>query len=198
MSNQHAGLTQVPTNQRSHPSHPSPPATWTIDPSHSSVSLAWRKHRLWTITGRRHCFGVIHLDQLPPLGVIQFAPPSGLPVLTMALDLASAEPDDTALDAVLGGPEVVDAGRHRWWTLRSESLEVLPTGVWRVMAILTLNGSAGLVELQLEVDAKASSADWLVLRGHGVLDRRAFGMGGPASTVTPPDPARPIRSCQAS
>jgi hypothetical protein len=36
-------------------SHPRPIGTWTIDPTHSSVSLAWRKLRLWTITGRRPC-----------------------------------------------------------------------------------------------------------------------------------------------
>jgi len=185
MSNQHAGLTQAPTNQRSHPPHPSPPATRTIDPSHSSVTLTWRKHRLRTITGRRHCFGLIHLDQLPPVGVIQFEQPSGLPVLTIALDPTSLQPHDTDLNAMLGGPDVVDAGRHRWWTLRSESLEVLPTGVWRVMATLTPNGTPGLVELQLEVDPKASTADWLVLRGHGVLERRGVGIARPVSTRTP-------------
>ena len=38
-------------------SHPNPIGTWTIDPTLSSVSLAWRKLRLWTITGRRPCVG---------------------------------------------------------------------------------------------------------------------------------------------
>ena len=40
-----------------HRSHLRPIGTWTIDPTHSSVSLAWRKLRLWTITGRRPCVG---------------------------------------------------------------------------------------------------------------------------------------------
>jgi hypothetical protein len=53
------------------------------------------------------------------------------------------------------------------------------------MATLTTDGSPGLVELRLEVDPKASSAGWLVLGGHGVLDRRAFGTGSPASTFSP-------------
>jgi polyisoprenoid-binding protein YceI len=159
-----------------------PIGSWTIDPSHSSVSLTWSRLRLATTTGRLHCLGVVHLDALPPVGVIQFEQPSGLPLLTMALDPASVEPYDTDLDTMLGGPGVGDVMRHRWWTLRSESLEVLPSGAWRVMAMLTATGNPGLVELRLEVDPKASSADWLVLRGHGVLDRRAFGIANPAST----------------
>jgi hypothetical protein len=40
-----------------HRSHPRPIGTWTNDPTLSSVSLAWRKLRLWTITGRRPCVG---------------------------------------------------------------------------------------------------------------------------------------------
>ena len=40
-----------------HRSHPRPIGTWTIDPTHSSVSLACRKLRLWIITGRRPCVG---------------------------------------------------------------------------------------------------------------------------------------------
>jgi hypothetical protein len=71
------------------------------------------------------------------------------------------------------------------WTLRSESLEILPTGAWRVMATLTANSTSGLVEVLLEVDPEASHGDWLVLRGHAVLDRYALGIGRPASTRTP-------------
>jgi polyisoprenoid-binding protein YceI len=156
--------------------------TWTIDPAQSSVSIAFRKLRLWTITGRLHCLGVIHLDELPPVGVIEFEQPSGLPVLTIALDPASVEPHDADLDTMLGGPGVGDVMPHRWWTLRSESLEVLPSGAWRVVATLTTTGNPSLVELRLEVDPEASSGHWLVLPGHGVLDRRAFGIASPAST----------------
>jgi polyisoprenoid-binding protein YceI len=159
-----------------------PIGSWTIDPSHSSVSLTWSRLRLATTTGRLHCLGVVHLDDLPPIGVIQFEQPSGLPVLTMALDPASIQTQDADLDARLRSPEGFNVQRYRWWTLRSDSLEILPTGAWRVMATLTTNGSPGLLELHLEVDPKASSADGLVLRGHGVLDRRAFGIASPAST----------------
>jgi polyisoprenoid-binding protein YceI len=166
-------------------SHPSPSGTWTIDPSRSSVWFAWRKLQFWTISGRLRCLGVIHLDTLPPVGVVVFEQPSGLPVLTIALDPASVQTHDTDLNAMLGGPDVVDVGRHRWWTLRSESLEVLPTGAWRVMATLTTQGIAGLVELHLEVDSETSSPEGLVLRGRGVLDRRGFGMARPVSTFTP-------------
>jgi polyisoprenoid-binding protein YceI len=164
---------------------PDPIGTWTIDPAQSSVSIAFRKLRLWTITGRLHCLGVIHLDEFPPVGVIEFEQPSGLPVLTMALDPASVEPHDADLDTMFGGPGVADVMRHRWWTLRSESLEVLPSGAWRAMATLITSGNPGLVELRLEVDPKASSADGLVLRGHGMLDRRAFGIASPAFTFSP-------------
>jgi hypothetical protein len=66
--------------------------TWTVDPAISAVAFAWRTLGLWTITGRGPCLGVIHLDALPPVGVICFRQPSGLPVLTMALDPASLEP----------------------------------------------------------------------------------------------------------
>jgi polyisoprenoid-binding protein YceI len=159
--------------------------TWTVDPSHSSISLAWRKHRLWTITGRLHSSGVIHPDALPPVGVIQFDQRSGLPVLTLALDPASVEPHHTDLNAMLGGPDVDGVRRHRWWTLRSQSLEILPTGAWRVMARFTANGTPGLVELHLEVDRGPSEPDGLVLRGRGVLDRRGFGIAGPVSALTP-------------
>lgn len=159
--------------------------TWTVDPSHSSISLAWRKHRLWTITGRLHSFGVIHLDALPPVGVIQFDQRSGLPVLTLALDPASVEPHHTDLNAMLGGPDVDGVRRHRWWTLHSQSLEILPSGAWRVMATLTAYGTHGLVELCLEVDSEQSRPGWLVLRGRGVLDRRALAIGKRASSLDP-------------
>jgi polyisoprenoid-binding protein YceI len=165
--------------------HPPPTGTWTIDPANSSVTLARRRLRLWTTTGRLHILGLVHLDELPPPGVIRFEQPSGRPVLTMALEPASVETGDADLAAMLGGPDVSDTLRHRWWTLRSESLQVLPTGTWRVMATLTTDGTPGLVELRLEVDPEVSSADWLVLRGRGLLDRRAFGTGSPASTLSP-------------
>jgi polyisoprenoid-binding protein YceI len=158
-------------------SHPSPTGTWTIDPADSTVSFAWPKLRRWTITGRLHGMGVVHLDGLPPVGVVRFEQPSGLPVLTMTLDPASVETGDADLDAMLRGPDYFDAVRHRWWTLRSESLEVLPTGTWRVMATFTARGTAALVELRFAVIAGASGPDRLVLRGRGVLDRRAFGIG---------------------
>jgi polyisoprenoid-binding protein YceI len=166
-------------------SHPSPTGTWTIDPADSTVSFAWPKLRRWTITGRLHGLGVIHLDELPPVGVVRFQQPSGLPVLTMTLDPASVETGDADLDAMLCGPDYFDAVRHRWWTLRSESLEVLPGGTWRVMATLTARGTAALVELHLEVDPGASGPDALVLRGRGVLDRRAFGIGRQAWSFDP-------------
>jgi polyisoprenoid-binding protein YceI len=168
------GTDQVPAPDSS---QPSPVGTWIIDPADSTVSVAWPKLRLWTITGRLRGMGVIQLDGLPPAGVVRFQQPSGLPVLTMTLDPASVETGDADLDALLRGPDYFDAVRHRWWTLRSESLEVLPTGTWRVMATLTARGTAALVELRLEVDPQASGPDELVVRGRGVLERRAFGIG---------------------
>jgi polyisoprenoid-binding protein YceI len=164
---------------------PAPLGRWIIDPSHSSVSLAWSRLRLAALTGRLHCLGVMQLDGLPPVGVTRFEQPSGLPVLTIALDPASVQTNDADLDARLRSRQILDVQRHRWWTLRSESLEILPKGAWRIMATLTVNGNPGLVELRLEVDPKASGAGWLVLRGHGVLDRRAFGIGSPGSTFSP-------------
>jgi polyisoprenoid-binding protein YceI len=166
-------------------SHPSPTGTWTIDPADSTVTFAWPKLRLWTITGQLHGLGVIYLDGLPPVGVIRFQQPSGLPVLTMTLDPASVETGDADLDAMLGGPDDFDAGGHRWWTLRSESLEVLPGGTWRVMATLTAPGTAALVELRLEVDPQASRPNGLEMRGRGVLERRAFAIGKRAWSFDP-------------
>jgi polyisoprenoid-binding protein YceI len=149
------------------------------------VSLSWRSRRRRAVTGRLRCLGVIHLDAFPAVGVTRFEQPSDLPVLTIALDLAGVEAHDADLDARLRSPGTVDPRQHRWWTLRSESLEILPTGAWRVMAMLTANGNPGLVELRLETDLAASGPDWLVLRGHGLLDRRAFGIGRPDPTSSP-------------
>jgi hypothetical protein len=145
--------------------------TWTIDPATTTVSFARRTLRLWTITGRRHCLGVIHLDALPPVGDIRFQQPSGLPVLTMASEPASLESGD--------------ADRQRWWRLHSHSLEILPGGAWRVMATLTTQQTLGLVELRLAVDPEHSRGDWLVLRGRGVLDRRASATGKRAWSFDP-------------
>ena len=153
-------------------SPPDPRGTWTIDPAASTVCFAWRMLRLWTNTGRRPCLGVIHLDELPPTGVIRFGQPSGLPVLTMASDPASLEPGDA------------DRQQQRWWTLHSHSLEILPGGAWRVMATLTTHRTQGLVELRMEVDLEQSH-DWLVLRGWGVLDRQAFASGIQAWSFDP-------------
>jgi hypothetical protein len=150
----------APVDTATDRSPPGPIGTWTIDHATSSVALAWRGLRLRTVTGRLHCLGIIHLDDLPPVGVVRFEQPSRLPTLTMALDPA----------AVTG---------HRWWTLRSESLEVLPTGTWRVMATLTTHGTATLVDLRFEI--QASHPDRLVLRGRGALDRRALGLARPPS-----------------
>jgi hypothetical protein len=136
--------------------------TWTIDPATSIGSLIRRRLGRWTVTGRRGCVGVIHLDALPPVGVIRFQQPSGLPVLTMALAPAGLEPGDA------------DRQQQWWWRLHSQSLEILPGGAWRVMATLTTHQTPGLVELRLAVDPEHSHGDWLVLRGRGVLDRRFF------------------------
>jgi polyisoprenoid-binding protein YceI len=175
------GAGPVPAPDRS---HPSPAGTWTIDPGQSSVSVAWPKLRLGTITGRLRGLGVVQLDGLPPVGVVRFQQPSGLPVLTMTLDPASVETHDADLDARLGGPDSFDAVRHRWWTLRSQSLEVLPTGTWRVMATLTANGTPAPVELHLA--AIPSGPDTLVLGGRGVLEQRGgFGIGRQASMFGP-------------
>jgi polyisoprenoid-binding protein YceI len=150
---------------------------WTIDPAHSSIAFTSRAFRLWTITGRRHCSGVIHLDELPAVGVIRFQQPSSLPVLTMTLDPAGPETKTADLNAMLYGPDVGAVRRRRWWTLHSQSLEILPSGAWRVMATLAAHGTPGLVELRLEVDPEQSRRDRLVLGGRGVLDRRALAIG---------------------
>ena len=127
----------APVDTATDRSLPGPVGTWTIDHAHSGVALTWRRLRLGTVTGRLHCLGIIHLDDLPPVGVVRFQQPSGLPVLTMALDPASVETGDARLDTRLCGPDAFDVTRHRWWTLRSESLELLPTGIWRLTATLT-------------------------------------------------------------
>ena len=147
--------------------------TWTIDPAISTVSFAWRTLKRWTSTGRRHGRGVIHLDALPPVGDIRFQQPSGLPVLTMASAPASLEPGDA------------NQQQQWWWTLNSQSLEILAGGAWRVMATLTTHQTLGLVELRLEVDPEHRRRDWLVLRGRGVLDRRAFPTSKPAWSFDP-------------
>jgi hypothetical protein len=159
--------------------------TWTIDPADSIISCAWRRLRLWTITGWLHCLGVIHLDELPPVGVVRFQQPSGLPLLTMALGPSSLQTEEADLNAMLGGPDVGAVRRQRWWTLDSQSLEILPSGAWRVMATLGTHRTSGLVELGLEVDPKASGRDWLLVWGRGVLDRRDFATGKWASSLDP-------------
>jgi polyisoprenoid-binding protein YceI len=161
-------------------SPPDPTGTWTIDPATSIASFAWRTLRLWTIIGRWHCLGVIHLDELPPVGVIRFQQPSGLPFLTIALDPASIQTHG----AVLAGSDVGAVSKQRWWTLHSQSLEVLLSGTWRVMATLTTHRALELVELHLEIEPAPSDPDWLMLRGGGVLDRAAFG-GKRASILGP-------------
>jgi len=65
-------------------SHPPPTGTWTINPADTSVSLAWRKLGLWTVSGRLPCLDVVHLDDVPPVGVIRVQQPSGLPVRTIS------------------------------------------------------------------------------------------------------------------
>jgi hypothetical protein len=91
-------------------SPPLPPGTWAIDPANSGALFAWRRLRRWTGTGRLHTAGVIHLDELPPVGVIRFHQPSGLPVLTMTLDPASLETGAADLDAMGAGPDLSGPG----------------------------------------------------------------------------------------
>ena len=122
------------------------------------------------------------LAQLPPVGVIRFEQPSSLPVLTVGLDPASLR---TGAPELLWGRGVGAVRRQRWWTLHSQSLEILPSGAWRVMATLTTHRTPWLVELRLEADPRASGRDRLVLRGRGVLDRRAFAADTWASSLNP-------------
>jgi hypothetical protein len=79
-------------------------------------------------------------------------------------------------------------------TLRCESLEVLPTGAWRVMATLTAGATTGLVELRFEIDPGAGDGDWLVLGGRACwIDgplARASGLGLRFQDPARPDPAR--------
>jgi hypothetical protein len=103
----------------------------------------------------------------------------------MTLDPACRETGTADLNAMLSGPDVGAVRRHRWWTLHSQSLEILPSGAWRVMATLTAYGTHGLVELCLEVDPEQSRFGWLVLRGPGVLDRRALATGKRAASLDP-------------
>ena len=124
MSTQHAGLSQVPADQPGTSS--SPTGTWTIDPAHSGVSLTWPTHRLGPSTARRRCFGVIHLDALPPVGVVRFEQRSGLPVLTLALDAESGDPQDTDVDAM----PAASAGRSRHALLGSGSTYRCAPEVW--------------------------------------------------------------------
>jgi polyisoprenoid-binding protein YceI len=159
--------------------------TWTIDPADSVASFARRTLRLRTVTGRSSCSGQIHLDELPPVGVIRFEQPSSLPVLTMALDPASLKTGAAELNALLWGWGVGAVRRQRCWTLHSRSLEILSRGAWRVMATLTTHRTPRLVELRLEADPKQSRRDRLVLRGRGVLDRRAVATGKWASSLDP-------------
>jgi hypothetical protein len=109
--------------------------TWIIDHADSSISFAWRRLRFRTMTARRHCLGVIRLDDLPPVGAIGFRQPSGLPVLTVALDPASVDTGHVGLDAILGGADAFDVTRHRWWSAgptclrhRQAGLELGPRG----------------------------------------------------------------------
>jgi hypothetical protein len=53
------------------------------------------------------------------------------------------------------------------------------------MATLTTHRALGLVELRLAVDPEHSRGDWLVLRGRGVLDGRAFATGKRAWSFDP-------------
>jgi hypothetical protein len=141
-----------------------PAGTWTLDPARSVFAFARRMRRREVVTGRLPAWGVVHLDGIPPAGAVRFRQPSGLPVMTLALDAA--------------GVATQQDSQERWWLLGSESLEVLPTGTWRVMATLTAHGASTLVELHLEV--RRRGLDWLVLRGHGAADRHAPGGGGGA------------------
>jgi hypothetical protein len=102
-----------------------PTGTWTIDPADTIISFAWRTLRLRTRTDRLHGLGIIHLDDLPPVGVIRFQQPSDPPVLTMALDPVSVEAGAVDLD-VRGGPDVSDVLESRWWTLQSEASRSCP------------------------------------------------------------------------
>lgn len=164
-------------------SDPLPPGTWTIDPADSSVSFTWRTLRLWTRTGRLRGLGLIHLDELPPVGAIRFQQPSGLPVLTMALEPASVKTQAADLDATGAGPDdlrptVVDAAQRK------------PGGP--AHRHLAGHGDPHQRPGQLrpgraapEVDQPASRRQLLVLTGKGTLDRQAVGVGRRAPIVGP-------------
>ena len=175
-----------PAGSTTNRSHPLPTGTWTIHPANSIVSVAWRTLRLWTIAGCTAWRVSLHLDELPPLGVIcsshrLFQQPSGLPSYD---GVGSSQREDPRRrpDAMLGdldvvdvmGP-VVDAPQPKPGDPAHRNLAGHGDPHRR--------GTAGLVELRFEVDPR-SSRDVLVLRGRGCwIDGPSASASGPGSSA---------------
>jgi hypothetical protein len=169
-------------------SHPSPLGTWTIDPADSTVSVAWPKLRRWTMTGRLHGMGVIQLDGLTRWGR---SLPAAIGPAGPDDDAGSSQPPDRRRrpgrhpprPRLLGccAAPVVDAAQP--------SLEVLPTGTWRVMATLTAPATTALVELPLRSSrGRAAPTRWCCEDRECSIDVPSASTGRPGAST--PDPAR--------
>lgn len=146
------------------------PATWTIDPSHSEISFSVRHLGLARVRGRFDKFS----------GQIVTAENVLDSTVSVAIDAASIDTNDSGRDAHVRGEDFLDVDNHPEWTFRSTGIRAEDDD-YVVTGELTVHGVTKQVELTAELGGFAtgpSGATTIGISAATKLDRRDFGVGG--------------------
>lgn len=118
--------------------------------------------------------------------LIDFTVPSRSTV-AVVLDISGARASFPFAAQALRGPRVLDARHHPQARFESRSVEVIETGVARILGDLTLRGVTRLVELRAETYHQTGSAlddfSRLTMILTGRINRSEFGATGWAEDV---------------
>jgi polyisoprenoid-binding protein YceI len=149
------------------------PATWLLDPAHSSVEFSVKHMMMTTVRGRfKEVIAKLTGDEAHPDGCC----------VEVAIGTESIDTGVADRDAHLRSAEFFDSQRHPMITFRSKRLEGVTTregGKFRVIGDLTIREST--MEITLDVTFEGRGTDpWGKERAGfaatGEIDRRDWGL----------------------
>ena len=142
--------------------------TWTIDPSHTSVTFAARHLMVSKVRGR---FSGVS-------GVITIADDASLSSVEATIDMATISTDDDQRDGHLRSGDFLDVENHPTMTFVSTAVRADGTD-YVLVGDLTIKGVTKSVELELEfegVEGDPWGGTRVGFSAEGEINRKDFGM----------------------
>jgi polyisoprenoid-binding protein YceI len=146
-----------------------PTGTWKVDQAHTRVGFAVKSLGISTVRGEfREFDGVLEIgDDLADIRA------------DGRVDAASIDTNLARRDAHLRSTEFLSAERHPELTFRSEAMEPVDDGTFRVIGDLSINGVTNEVEFTADfrgIETGPQGEERLGLEVTGQVSRKAFGM----------------------